>query len=199
MPSTKTVLVAEPMKPATAAAAVRLKRYRAAKVAQDVKPIRIRGRIATKGSLKSGIVARVKLSRPKARPVTMPTRGPSSTPPRIVGMCSIVALPERLGIGINPMPGMTPKMIVMATSTPAVTIRLVVSAQGPGAETSDVALLKMDPPVWGTQQLSYKLNGHKGLLTGEAVDEVLLHLLMMLLRTLDDVSSISAGLFHVKE
>jgi len=87
----------------------------------------------------------------------------------------------------------------MATSTPAVTIRLVVSAQGPGAETSDVALLKMDPPVWGTQQLSYKLNGHKGLLTGEAVDEVLLHLLMMLLRTLDDVSSISAGLFDVKE
>ena len=34
---------------------------------------------------------------------------------------------------------------------------------------------------------------------GETLDEGLLHLLMMLLRTLDDVSSISAGLFHVKE
>ncbi len=47
---------------------------------------------------------------------------------------------------MNPMPGMMPKMMVMAASTPAATIRPVVSVQVPGVETSDVLLLKMGLP-----------------------------------------------------
>src|SRR5215472_3749725 len=157
------VLVAEPTKPATAAATTRLTRYRAAKVAQAVRPIKMRGTMATRGSLKSGSVALKKLSRPKTRPVTMPTSGPSSTPPRIVGMCSMVAAPEELGIGINPMPGMTPKIIVIAARTPAVTMRPVVSDQVP-VETSDVALLKEDL-LCVAGRLSRIMNGYRDRFT----------------------------------
>src|SRR5215472_3504704 len=158
------VLVAEPTKPATAAATTRLTRYRAAKVAQAVRPIKMRGTMATRGSLKSGSVALKKLSRPKTRPVTMPTSGPSSTPPRIVGMCSMVAAPEELGIGINPMPGMTPKIMVIAARTPAVTMRPVVSDQVPVVEVSDVALLKEDL-LCEAKRLSWIMDKYRARIT----------------------------------
>jgi hypothetical protein len=66
-------------------------------------------------------------------------------PPRIVGICSVVALPERLGIGIKPRPGTTPRIIVIAASTPAMTMRSVVMVQGFVLEEEVLveALLKM--------------------------------------------------------
>ena len=97
------------------------------------------------------------------------------------------------------MPGTMPKMMVMAASTPAATMRPVVSDQVPVVETSEVDLLKVGPPAWGTQQLRYKLNGHTRLLKGKLTVEGRLHLLMMMLRTLVDALSIHTGLFHVKE
>src|SRR5579884_1565126 len=141
------VLVAEPTKPATAAATSRLKRTSAANVAHAVRPMNSRGRIATEGSLKNGTVARRKLRRPNTRPEKMPTIGPAITPPRIVGRCSVVAEPEILGRGINPSPGTTPRMMVMAARTPAMTIRSVVKVQGLLVEVRTETLLTVKAPL----------------------------------------------------
>src|SRR5581483_737462 len=148
----------EPRKPASAAAASRLNLARAAKTAQATRPINKRGRIDTVGSLKKGTVARVKLRSPKTIPETIPTSGPAMTPPRMVGICSVVALPTALGRGIKPRPGTTPRIIVIAASTPVIAMRSVVIVQGLvvavvrvvsclGGVSRD-SLLKISTPLW---------------------------------------------------
>src|SRR5260370_35994550 len=98
------------------------------------------------GSLKMGVVARKKLTRPNSRPVISPTMGQPRTPPRMVGTCSMVALAVILGTGINPRPGTIPMTIVMAASTPARTMRQVDSLQGLEVDEVMVALLKREAP-----------------------------------------------------
>jgi hypothetical protein len=53
----------------------------------------------------------------------------------------MVALAVRLGIGMNPSTGTTAIMMVIPTSTPAATMRSVVSTQVPGAAGLFVNLL----------------------------------------------------------
>ncbi len=77
-----------------------------------------------------------------------------------------VALPEELGMGINPMPGMTPKIMVIAARTPAVTIRPVVSDQVPVVGVSDVALLKEDL-LCGIERLNQMMNSHRDRIVGQ--------------------------------
>jgi len=48
-----------------------------------------------------------------------------------------------VGIGINPMLGTYPNTIVIAASTPAMTIRSVVSVQGPTVDVLVLTLLKI--------------------------------------------------------
>ncbi len=73
-----------------------------------------------------GLVAFKKLYTPKINPTNAPTIGPSNIPPKIAGICIIVALPAGVGTGINPNP-VTPKMIAIAPSIPEIASCRVVS------------------------------------------------------------------------
>jgi len=88
--------------------------------------MKIRGSIATSGSLNSGTVARTKLVSPNIRPIIPPTNHPSITPPTIAGMCIVVAAPAAVGTGTYPK-GVKLSNMAIADKTPAITIRRTVN------------------------------------------------------------------------
>jgi len=66
----------------------------------------------------------------------------------------MVALPAIVGIGIKPIPGIVPKIMVIAASTPAMTVRSVVIFQGLVVVLEgSVNFSKLDAPYVGTDAL----------------------------------------------
>src|SRR5215217_318735 len=132
IPTTPTVLVNEPSRPATTEARSTLVLRRETNTSHDTIPIGMRGRIETRGFLRGGTTGSNQEKMPKISPARAPTTGPSRAPPTMAGMCNMVARPETFGTGIKPS-WVAPRKIAIPPSIPAITICLTSS-------------LKIEPP-----------------------------------------------------